>query len=144
MDKAMMLDRIKEHYSFKTEVDFAKFLGITPQAFSNWKSRNSFDAELLYNKCPELNPSWLLCGKEPMITDGKLQELQVNETKSPYILRKKLTYLEKEIKTLTEADKLMSESGDQIKKAIKLLTGQLHTTEEELQTVLKVKNNDPL
>ncbi len=139
MDKAIMLDRIKDHYSFQTDVDFAKFLGITPQTFSNWKSRNSFDAELLYNKCPELNPSWLLCGKEPMITESKIQELQVNEAKSPYILRKKLTYLEDEIKVLSQADKIMSESGSQIKKAIKLLTDKLQLTEKELQQVLKKK-----
>ena len=138
MDKAIMLDRIKDYYSFKTDVDFAKFLGITPQVLSNWKGRNSFDAELLYNKCPELNPSWLLCGKEPMITD-EVQELQVNEAKSPYILRKKLTYLEDELKALTEADKIMSESGSQIKKAIKLLTDQFQLTEKELKNVLKEK-----
>ncbi|MBA82689.1 helix-turn-helix domain-containing protein [Leeuwenhoekiella sp.] len=136
MDKAIMLDRIKDYYSFKTDVDFAKFLGITPQVYSNWKGRNSFDAELLYNKCPELNPSWLLCGKEPMITE---KELQVNEAKSPYILRKKLTYLEDELKILTEADKIMSESGSQIKKAIKLLTDQFQLTEKELKNVLKEK-----
>ncbi|WP_417237408.1 helix-turn-helix domain-containing protein [Bizionia paragorgiae] len=136
MDKAIMLDRIKDYYSFKTDVDFAKFLGITPQVLSNWKGRNSFDAELLYNKCPELNPSWLLCGKKPMITNS---ELQVNEAKSPYILRKKLTYLEDELKVLTEADKIMSESGSQIKKAITLLTDQLQLTEKELKNVLKEK-----
>lgn len=134
-----MLDRIKENYRFQTDVEFAKFLGITPQTLSNWKSRNSFDAQLLYNKCPELNPSWLLCGKEPMITESKIQELQVNEAKSPYILRKKLSYLEEEIKVLSQADKIMSESGSQIKKAIKLLTDQLQLTEKELQQVLKKK-----
>tara|TARA_R100001530_G_scaffold136239_1_gene115964 strand:- start:2025 stop:2444 length:420 start_codon:yes stop_codon:yes gene_type:complete len=138
MDKAIMLDRIKDYYSFKTDVGFAKFLGITPQVLSNWKGRNSFDAELLYNKCPALNPSWLLCGKEPMITD-EMQQLQVNEAKSPYILRKKLTYLEDELKALTEADKIMSESGSQIKKAIKLLTDQFQLTEKELKNVLKEK-----
>lgn len=138
MDKAIMLDRVKEYYSFKTDVDFAKFLGITPQVLSNWKGRNSFDAELLYNKCPELNPSWLLCGKEPMISDD-VQQLQVNETISPYILRKKLTYLEDELNMLTQADKIMSESGSQIKKAIKLLTDQLQLTEKELQSMLKKK-----
>lgn len=132
MDKTIMLDRIKDYYSFQTDVDFAKFLGITPQVLSNWKGRNTFDAELLYNKCPELNPSWLLCGKEPMITD-KVQELQVNEVESPYILRKKLTYLENEIKALSQADKIMSESGSQIKKALKLLMEQLQLMEKELQ-----------
>jgi len=73
-----------------------------------------------------------------MITD-EVQELQVNEAKSPYILRKKLTYLEDELKALTEADKIMSESGSQIKKAIKLLTDQFQLTEKELKNVLKEK-----
>lgn len=138
MDKTLMLDRVKEYYSFQTDVEFAKFLGITPQVLSNWKGRNSFDAELIYKKCTELNPSWLLCGKEPMITD-KIMELQVNEGKNPYILRKKLTYLEDEIKVLIQADKIMTESGSQIRKAIKLLTNQLQLTEKELQTILKEK-----
>ncbi|SDX51715.1 helix-turn-helix domain-containing protein [Aequorivita viscosa] len=138
MDKAIMLDKIKDYYSFKTDVDFAKFLGITPQVYSNWKSRNSFDAELLYNKCPELNPSWLLCGKEPMMSDEE-KELQVNEAKSPYILRKKLAYLEDELRVLGQADKIMSESGSQIKKAIELLTNQLQLTEKELEDTLKEK-----
>src|SRR5690606_21865344 len=124
---AIMLDKIKLQYGFLTDADFSKFLGISPQALSNWKSRNSFDAELLYHKCPELNPSWLLCGKEPMIND-KVLGLQVNETHSPYILRKKLNYLEQEIKVLTQADKIMSDSGNEIKKAIKLLTDQLQVT----------------
>ncbi|MCZ4317402.1 helix-turn-helix domain-containing protein [Aequorivita viscosa] len=138
MNKALMLDRIKDYYSFKTDVDFAKFLGITPQVYSNWKGRNSFDAELLFNKCPELNSSWLLCGKEPMISDER-KELQVNEAKSPYILRKKLTYLEDELRVLTQAAKIMSESGNQIKKAIELLSDQLQLTENELKNVLKEK-----
>ena len=133
-----MLDRIKDYYSFKTDVDFAKFLEITPQVLSNWKGRNSFDAELLFNKCPELNPSWLLCGKEPMIGDD-VQQLQVDEAKSPYNLRKKLTYLEEELKVLTQADKIMSESGSQIKKAIKFLTEQHQLTEKELLSMLKGK-----
>src|SRR5690554_1258096 len=142
MDKAIMLDRIKEQYGFQTDVDFAKFLGITPQVLSNWKSRNSFDAELLFNKCPGLNPSWLLCGKEPMVADsitGVLQGNRVNEDEVKYILRKKLIYLEQELKVLNQADKIMSESGSQLKKAIKLLTDRLFATEKELEEALKDK-----
>ncbi|MBK5214543.1 MAG: hypothetical protein JJE55_12885 [Flavobacteriaceae bacterium] len=74
-----------------------------------------------------------------MVSEGRILELQVNEEKSPYILRKKLTYLENEIKVLTQADKIMSDSGSQLKKAIKLLTDQLQSTEKELQTALKEK-----
>lgn len=67
MDKALMLKQIKEHYGYRSDAQFAKFLGITPQSYSNWKSRNTFDAELIYTKCLELNPKWLLTGKGEMI-----------------------------------------------------------------------------
>lgn len=139
MDKTIMLDRIKEFYGFQTDVDFARYLGITPQVLSNWKSRNSFDAELLYGKCPELNPSWLLRGDGPMTNQTEVGRKHVNEDKSPYTLRKRLNYLEKEIKALTEADKIMTNSGNEIKKAIKLLENQLKETREQLEGLLNKK-----
>jgi hypothetical protein len=74
-----------------------------------------------------------------MVDKTKIREHELNEDKNPYILRKKLTYLEEEIKILTQADKIMDKSGDQLKKAIKLLTDQLQSTEEELQSLLKKK-----
>lgn len=67
MDKRLMLNRIKEHYKFNSDSDFAKYLGITPQNLSNWKSRNTFDAELIYTKCEDINPEWLLTGKGEML-----------------------------------------------------------------------------
>ena len=49
--------------------DFARFLGISSQAVSNWYTRNTFDAELLYTKCDFINPAWLLTGKGSMLKD---------------------------------------------------------------------------
>lgn len=134
-----MLDEIKAFYNFQTDADFAKHLGITPQVLSNWRNRNSFDAELLYNKCPALNPSWLLCGEKPMVNPHNTSGGVVQEERSPYILRKKIDYLEREIKVLSKADQIMSESGNQIKQAIKLLTEQLQKIEEDLQNAIKGK-----
>lgn len=67
MDKRLMLNKIKEYYKFNSDSDFAKYLGITPQNLSNWKSRNTFDAELIYTKCEDINPEWLLTGKGEML-----------------------------------------------------------------------------
>lgn len=67
MDKSMMLKEIQGFYNFGKDSSFAKFLGITPQSLSNWKARNTFDAELLYTKCVDLNPEWLLTGEGSMI-----------------------------------------------------------------------------
>ncbi|ATA75260.1 S24 family peptidase [Capnocytophaga sp. H2931] len=67
MDKTLILNKIIEYKKFKSDADFARFLEIPPQNLSKWKSRNTYDVELLYTKCPELNPEWLLIGKEPML-----------------------------------------------------------------------------
>lgn len=133
MNKTIMLERIKDYYDFPTDADFAKFLGVKPQVLSNWKSRNTFDAELLYSKCPELSPSWLLCGEEPMVDEEKVIDQHLREDRSPYHLERKLRYLQKEIDILTEAEKIMSSSGNEIKKALKLLNDQIKYINEELK-----------
>lgn len=70
MDRVLILKQIKEFKNFKTDGEFADFLGITPQVLSNWKSRNTFDVELLYTKCEFINPEWLLTGRGEMLKDS--------------------------------------------------------------------------
>lgn len=67
MDKALILNKIKEHKNFKSDADFARFLEIPAQNLSKWKARNTYDIEVLYTKCPELNPEWLLTGEGEML-----------------------------------------------------------------------------
>ncbi|WP_430411712.1 helix-turn-helix domain-containing protein [Kordia sp.] len=61
--KSKMLSIIKEHYAFKSDSEFARFLGIKPQTLSTWHSRDSFDIYLLYAKCEGVNAEWLLSGQ---------------------------------------------------------------------------------
>ncbi len=63
MNKALMLNEIQKHLNFEKDSEFADHLGITKQTLSNWKKRNTFDAELIYTKCLLINPSWLLSGE---------------------------------------------------------------------------------
>lgn len=69
MDKSLIINDIKKHYNFEKDSDFAKFLGISSQVLSNWKSRNTYDAEHIYTKCLEINPEWLLTGKGEMLKE---------------------------------------------------------------------------
>lgn len=62
MDKISILNDIKKHYGFRKNKEFANFLGISPQTLSNWKARNTYDPVLIYNKCKDINPDWLLTG----------------------------------------------------------------------------------
>lgn len=69
ISKGEMLDAIKTHLNMSKNTDFARFLGVSSQAVSNWYARNTFDAELLYTKCDFINPAWLLTGKGSMLKD---------------------------------------------------------------------------
>lgn len=71
MDKSLILNKIKKHLKIRYEKEFADFLGIKPTTLSMWHKRNTYDAELLFNKCEFLNPLWLLTGKEPMLNTEK-------------------------------------------------------------------------
>ena len=81
IDKALILSKIKSHYNFEKDADFARFLEIKPQTLSSWYSRNTFDIELLYSKCVELNPEWLLTGEGEMLKSDNntpaVAELQI-------------------------------------------------------------------
>ena len=61
-DNSLILNKIKEYYNIKKDADFARFPGISPQLLSNWHARNTLDVALLYTKCLDLNPEWLLTG----------------------------------------------------------------------------------
>ena len=79
--KSLILERIKKHKNFKSNVEFAAFLGISPQLVSKWITRNTFDIDILYAKLPELSPDWLLTGKGSMLkskaTIGLMNEAEI-------------------------------------------------------------------
>ncbi len=66
IDKVLILNKIKLHYGFKSDAEFARFLTIKPQTLSSWYSRNTFDVDLVYAKCGDINPEFILVGKEPI------------------------------------------------------------------------------
>lgn len=66
LEKTLILDRIKEAYSLKSNAKLAAFLGIPPTTLSSWYSRNSFDLDLIYEKCVDIDLNWLLTGEGSM------------------------------------------------------------------------------
>lgn len=69
MNKKSILDAIKLYYRFKSNTEYATFLGIAPQTLSNWYSRNTLDYDLIYSKCVGIDANWLLTGKGSMLKD---------------------------------------------------------------------------
>lgn len=67
MDKTLILNKIQDYYDFHKEADFADFLGIKPQTLSNWKNRNTFDINIVYTKCVDISPDFILSGQGDML-----------------------------------------------------------------------------
>lgn len=80
MDKLLILNNIKEHLKIRFDKDFADFLGIKTTTLAMWYKRNSYDVELLFNKCEFLNPEWLLTGKGSMLKSDEKSVLSQNIT----------------------------------------------------------------
>ena len=76
MDKKRMLEAIIDHFANGNKSQLARILDITPQAVSTWLSRNTFDQELIYAKCENINPDWLLTGRGSMLRE-KDETIQV-------------------------------------------------------------------
>ena len=125
MDKKLILNKLQEYYRFKKDIDFADFLGISGQVLSKWKTRNTYDIELIYTKCTEISPEWLITGKGSMLKSEEKSRLNQNITGNSNIqsgndtsvtgdnsqqvkeLQKQLKERDKEIERLkTQVDKL--------------------------------------
>lgn len=77
--KSQILKDLKDHYGFKSDTEFAEFLGIAVQTLSSWYRRNSFDIDLLYSKCINIDANFLLTGKGN-IEKRNVKDMLPNET----------------------------------------------------------------
>ena len=86
IDKSQILKDLKAHYGFKSDTDFAGFLGISVQTLSSWHRRNSFDIDLLYAKCIGIDGNFLLTGK------GNIEKRNIKETLPNETVTKTVTF----------------------------------------------------
>ena len=66
LDKPSVLDRIKSFYGLKGNADLARFLGVAPNTITNWYGRKTFDIDVIYTKCVNININGLLTGEGNM------------------------------------------------------------------------------
>jgi len=131
-DIRLILNEIKSHYDLKSDAEFARFLGIKPQTVSSWYTRNTFDLELLYAKCVNIDANYLLTGSGEMFRSGAAnnpnqsilsgENIQIgNNNKvdkrqyysdSPDVLK---AQIEEKDKLLSEKDQRIKEKDAQIK-----------------------------
>lgn len=67
MTKKERLEAIIAHYCDGKPTVFAKYIGVAPSTISSWLARDTYDYELLFAKCEEISPSWLLTGEGDML-----------------------------------------------------------------------------
>lgn len=67
MTKGNRVEALINYYGNGKPGEFARLLGVTPSTISSWKARNTFDMELVFAKCENVSPSWLLTGEGEML-----------------------------------------------------------------------------
>lgn len=83
MDKNERLEKLVEYYGNGNKSHFAKMLGVKAQTINTWLSRNTYDTELIFSKCDNVNASWLLTGEGNMLSSESEKEEKlppVNQT----------------------------------------------------------------
>lgn len=74
MEKKDRLLSLIDHYSGGNKSEFARMIGVSPQAVNTWISRNTFDIDIVYAKCVNISPDWLLTGRGKMLKATKTAE----------------------------------------------------------------------
>ena len=100
IDKKQILKDLITYYGFKSDTEFANFLEISVQTLSSWKTRNTFDIDLLYAKCVNVDGNFLLTGKGN-IEKRNIKNMLPNET-----VTKRVTFSDKTKNTLNVTDLL--------------------------------------
>jgi len=77
IDKVLILNALKEYYSFKSDVDFAKFLGIATTTLSSWYARKSLNWDTLFAKCVDINFEVLI--REGRAISNKTKKLEITD-----------------------------------------------------------------
>ena len=103
-DKSQIIRNIKNSLGFKNDTEFAKFLGIKPQTLATWYTRNTFNLELIYAKCENIDANYLLTGEGKMFRNSSENATEEKEkpTKTTQYYEEINTYLLKRVKELEE------------------------------------------
>lgn len=67
MTKRERLEAIISHYCDGKPSLFAKQIGVAPSTISSWFARDTLDYDLLFAKCENISPEWLLTGRGEML-----------------------------------------------------------------------------
>lgn len=79
VDRVLILRKIKEYKKFRSDAEFARYIGISAGNLSKWYERNTFNIDKLSLSFPEISPNWLLTGSGEMLQKPKNSFDQLTE-----------------------------------------------------------------
>lgn len=105
--KTLVLNKIKLHLNIKSNKTFADFLEIKPTTLAMWYSRNTYDIELIFKKCKQIDANWLLTGEGDMLKSESINKVYEakKETLEQSNDNKMITLLESSLK---DKDKIIA------------------------------------
>ncbi len=124
MDKSLILNKLKKYFNLKNDKEFAEFLDIKQNTFLAWKSRKSFDYDVILTKCNTLDSLLILTNKEELLKqDSKPiktpfnQSLNTNDVELlKELLNTKDGLINSQQETITAQQKLIKELEEKTKK----------------------------
>ena len=97
----LIINRFKEGLGLKTDKSLCEYLDIRQTTLSGWKTRNSFDYDLMFSKRGLISIHWLVTGEGPMFFEA---------TKSPKGISELSEWKEKCLEILEENRQLRKEN----------------------------------
>lgn len=133
MDKKDILTALIRHYADGNKSKFANMLGVSPQAISTWEKRNTFDIELIFAKCVNLNAQWLLTGTGEMLLNTQNNDPTAPGNSSGDLLVDRLLHI---IEQKDELIRQQAEDIGQLRAHIEQLKEKLQKTADGVSTAV--------
>jgi len=118
-----IIHRLRELSGVQTDKELSIFLGLSANAISNWKNRGAVDLDRVFEKFPEVSPSYIYHGDLPVKREG-IQNSTQNESN---------TYPLEPLSTEIIADAAASYGGETSAEVVIRLKAQVEMLRELIQ-----------
>lgn len=86
--KTERLEQLIDYYSEGKPTLFAQKIGVAPSTISSWLARNTLDYDLIFAKCEDISPEWLLTGHGNMIKQEE-EDFEITQIHYPRSIERK-------------------------------------------------------
>lgn len=119
----LILNRIKQAKNIQKDAELARFLGITSGLLANWKTRNTYNLDILLTKCSDISLDWLLLGKGEMLRSEQeqLEQQQPKPQQPLQSINQKIDYVSQLIDTQNKYIHALEAEIKQLKEQIEQL-----------------------